>query len=153
MITCIAAMNRFGTLGLKGVMPWTCPEDLQHFKSYTMGKTLLMGRKTFEGLPKVLRGRDVRVVTRSDVYPDAIQDLKVYLESVQNGENEIVICGGGEIYREALKYADKLVLSYIKDNDVIGDTFFPSFAINEFEILSRDEKQSFMLITYGRIRK
>ena len=147
MISIIAAMNKFGTLGLDGVMPWHAPEDLKLFKEYTMGKTLVMGRKTFEGLPVKLRGRNILIVSRDKDKTD-IDNLEEYL--INHKEDELVIAGGGEIYKQALPFVDRLVLSFIKNNDIIGDTFFPKFDINEFEIVSRVEYDKFTHIIYER---
>lgn len=147
MISIIAAMNKFGTLGLDGVMPWHAPEDLKLFKEYTMGKTLIMGRKTFEGLPVKLRGRNILIVSRDKDKTD-IDNLEEYL--INHKEDELVIAGGGEIYKQALPFVDRLVLSFIKNNDIIGDTFFPKFDINEFEIVSRVEYDQFTHIIYER---
>ena len=147
MISIIAAMNKYGTLGLDGTMPWHVPEDLKLFKEYTMGKTLIMGRKTYEGLPVKLKGRNILIVSRDNNLSD-IDNLEQYLKT--HREDELVVAGGGEIYKQALPFADRLVLSYIKDNDIIGDTFFPDFSINEFEIVSRIEYDHFTHIIYER---
>lgn len=147
MISIIAAMNKYGTLGLDGDMPWHAPEDLKLFKEYTMGKTLVMGRKTFEGLPVKLRGRNILIVSRDKNISD-IDNLEEYL--INHKEDELVIAGGGEIYKQALPFVDRLVLSFIKNNDVVGDTFFPKFNINEFEIISRVEYEQFTHIIYER---
>lgn len=150
MIVLIAAMNQHKTIGLDGSMPWRNPEDLKHFRETTLNHTVVMGRKTFEGLPKHLDQRDMRIVTLNKDYPNRIEDFEEFLNNAQNSEEIIYIAGGGEIYRQSLPYAHRLVLSYI-DNDVIGDTFFPDFSMDEFTIVSRSEKETFLQITYERI--
>lgn len=148
MITLVVAINSKSTIGLNGEMPWRNKEDLKHFKNYTMGKKMLMGRKTFEGLPKTLEGRDIYVVTRQKDYPKGVQDLTAYLEN--NQDDELIVAGGGEIYKIAMPYADKIVLSIIHDNDVVGDTFFPDIDAQEFREVKREVKDTFTLVTYER---
>lgn len=146
MITLIAAMNKHRTLGLNGTMPWRNREELQHFKDYTMNKTVVMGRVTYEGLPKKLEGRNIFVVSRDEKYD--IQDLKRYLEG--DFDEEIVVAGGGEIYKEAIQFADKLVISIIHDNDVIGDTFFPEIDLTVFNKTKSVKFKTFTLEIYKR---
>ncbi len=146
MITLIAAMNKHRTIGLMGVMPWHNKEDLNHFKNYTMHKTLIMGRKTYEGLPKVLQGRNILVVSKDESYD--IKDLPAFLS--QSFDEEIIVAGGGEIYKLAMPFADKLVLSLIHDNDVIGDTFFPEVDMDQFELTSKTEFNTFTCFVYRR---
>lgn len=153
MITLIAAMNEKRTLGLDGKMPWHNPEDLNHFKNYTMHKTILMGRKTVEGLPKLLKGRNLRVVSRSDAYENNIPDLKKFLEENKDTQEEIIVAGGGEIYEAAMPFADKIVLSIILDNEVEGDTFFPEISEDDFEIKTIEKFETFKCITYRRKRE
>lgn len=150
MITLIAAMNRFGTIGLNETMPWHNKSELRHFKNYTMGKTVVMGRKTFKGLPKTLKGRNVCVVTRNPEVKHAVLDFEALLRKHIHDDGELVVAGGGEIYRQALPYAQLLVLSYIHNNEVVGDTFFPSFSMNDFEIVHRKMYRTFTQITYKR---
>ena len=150
MITCIAAMNKYGTIGLDGSMPWHAPEDLKAFKNYTMGKTLIMGRKTFEGLPKKLVGRNILKVSRNKTDDSTITDFETYLKEHVDINEEIVVAGGGEIYKMALPYAKRLVLSYIHNNDVKGDTFFPDFNVSEFNIVKRTEYKTFTQIIYEK---
>lgn len=153
MITLIAAMNEKRTLGLNGKMPWHNPEELQHFKNYTMHKTVLMGRKTYEGLPKKLVGRNILIVSRNKKYEDGVTDLNEFLKNYQNTEEELIVAGGGEIYNKSLKYADKIVLSIILKNDVVGDTFFPEIDEDLFEIKKIEKFETFKCITYIRKRK
>lgn len=150
MITLIAAMNHFGTIGLNEGMPWHNKQELMHFKNYTMGKNVVMGRKTFEGLPKTLKGRNVYVVSRNPNFNNVVLNFDALLEKHMNDDEELIVAGGGEIYRKALPYARFLVLSYIHDNEVVGDTFFPSFSMNDFQIIHRKVYTSFTQITYKR---
>lgn len=150
MITLIVAINEQRTIGLDGVMPWRNKEDLQHFKNYTMGKKVLMGRKTFDGLPVTLKGRDVFVVTRNKDYAHAILDLEEYLNNHKDSKEEIIVAGGGEIYKLAMPFADKIVLSIIKNNEVVGDTFFPEIDESIFKINKIQKMETFDRIYYER---
>ncbi|HLV50074.1 MAG TPA: dihydrofolate reductase [Erysipelothrix sp.] len=146
MITLIAAMNKHQTIGLNGSMPWHNSEDLKHFKNYTMGKTVVMGRVTYEGLPHKLEGRNILVVSKDERYD--IQDLRGFLEKPHS--EEIVIAGGGQIYHMALPYADRLVISILHDNDVVGDTFFPKINNDDFNLVSETVNNTFTLKVYER---
>lgn len=146
MITLIAAMNKHRTIGLDGEMPWRNPEDLKHFKEYTMGKTVVMGRVTYEGLPKALNGRHLKVVSKDPQYD--IDDLNKYLKETH--DEEVIIAGGGQIYDLALEHADRLVISIIHDNEVIGDTFFPTINEADFELISETIHNTFTLKVYER---
>lgn len=150
MITLIAAMNPHRTIGLDGIMPWHKPEDLTHFKNYTMHKKLFMGRKTYEGLPKKLKGRDIYVFTRDETYPQAISNVHDFFKQHQNSDEEIIVAGGGEIYHTALPYTNKIVLSLIEDNDVVGDTFFPHINEDEFTLDETIQHETFKLLIYNR---
>lgn len=148
MIVIIAAINKYGTLGLNGDMPWRNREDLHHFRKTTLHKTLIMGRKTVESIPTPLKDRVVLEVSGSK--PDSdIKNLKEYLETITKSDETFFIAGGGEIYRESIKYADYMILSIIPD-DTIGDTFFPDFSLKEFEIVKRVPHQTFEEIHYKR---
>ncbi|NLW15967.1 MAG: dihydrofolate reductase [Erysipelothrix sp.] len=150
MLTLVVACNKHRTIGLDGKMPWHAPEDLKHFKNYTMGKKVVMGRKTFNGLPKKLIGRDMYIVSRTPQGENSITDFNAFLQENKDTKEEIIIAGGGEIYKMALPFADKIVLSIIKDNDVVGDTFFPEIDTNVFEIESKEIFETFDCITYTR---
>ena len=142
MITLIAAMNNKRTIGLKGKMPWHNPEDLKHFRNYTMGKTLFMGRKTYESLPNKLKGRNIKVV--SNTLDGGVKNFPDILK--QGFDEEVIIAGGGEIYKLSLPYADKIVLSIIHDNDVLGDTFFLKIP-SSFKLTEETVYDTFTLLT------
>lgn len=147
MITMIAAVNQSNTIGLKGEIPWRCREDLMHFREYTMGKVVVMGRVTWEGLPTKLPGRDVKIVSRSMQGENYVNNLEDFLK--QDHSEEIVIAGGGDVYKQAMPYADKIVLSVIKDSHIEGDTFFPRIP-DSFTFESVQDKGPFLLYIYKR---
>lgn len=150
MISLIVAVNNQNTIGLNGEMPWRNKEDLSHFRAYTMGKDLLMGRKTFEGLPSTLDGRNIHILTRNQSYPNAINDLDSFLEKYKNTENELVIAGGGEIYKLLMPHVDKIVLSVIHDNNIIGDTFFMDIDEEVFELVNKEIFDTYTLKTFHK---
>ena len=126
-ISMIAAMTVNRVIGKDNKMPWHLPEDLKHFKASTMGKPIVMGRKTFESIGRPLPGRHNIVITRqSDFSAEGVtmvssfEDAKVAAGDV----DEIAVIGGGQLYNQLLPIADKLYLTLI-NIDVVGDTYFP----------------------------
>lgn len=140
IISLIAAMDRNRIIGHAGTLPWHLPADLQWFKRHTMGHSLLMGRRTFEAIDQPLRGRRTIVVSRCPDYqaPGCIvaTDIAAAIAAAKPAE-QLFICGGGEIYRQTLDLAERLYLTEL-DIEVTGDTFFPEFANDEFEIVSQE---------------
>lgn len=127
MITMIYAQAHGGVLAQDGVMPWNVPEDLAYFKRMTRGQTLLMGRTTWESLEPAFRplpGRRNVVLTRDPRYvaPDAevVNSLRAGLAI----DDDVWVIGGGEIYRQALPYAQQVYVTEI-DVDAPGTTFAP----------------------------
>ena len=128
VISLIAAMNRDRVIGDRGGMPWHLPADLRHFRLCTEGKPIIMGRKTFESIGRALPKRRNLVLSRSGVSADGVEcfaDLEQAIAACGDVE-ELMVIGGGEIYRQALPMADRLYLTRI-DNDLPGDTRFPEF--------------------------
>lgn len=132
-VAIIAAVGSNGVIGAHDSLPWRLPSDFAFFKRTTMGKPLIMGRKTFEGIGKPLPGRTNIVVTRQKGYqPDGVlvfDSLSAALEHAQaiaevDRSGEVMIGGGGEIYREAMSLADRLYVTHV-DAAPAGDTVFP----------------------------
>lgn len=129
----VVARARNGVIGNAGALPWRMPSDLKSFKALTMGKPVIMGRKTFESIGKPLPGRTNIVVTRQQDYaPGGVEVAPTLARAVDlahdfayaEGVAEIMIIGGGEIYRQSLELADRVYLTEIA-MDVDGDTKFP----------------------------
>lgn len=155
MITMISCMAKNNVIGFKGKIPWHIKEEFAHFKNETMGKTLLMGKTTFEGIGKPLPGRKHIVLSDVDVtYPfeevEVYRNLEDVLNRFKNSEEELMICGGASIYRLFLEYADKIVLSVLPD-EYEGDTYFPNIG-DDFSIEKEENKRLFNVITYRRIK-
>ncbi|MEM0910178.1 MAG: type 3 dihydrofolate reductase, partial [Pseudomonadota bacterium] len=129
-ISMIAAMAKGRVIGKDNKMPWHLPADLKHFKSVTMGKPIIMGRKTYQSIGKALPGRDNIVISndRSFTVDDAIvvDSIKAAVQSADENSNEIMIIGGGRVYESLLPRATKLYLTFI-DLEIDGDTFFPDY--------------------------
>nr|WP_109340984.1 type 3 dihydrofolate reductase [Saliniradius amylolyticus] len=125
----IAAMAKNRVIGRDNDMPWHQPADLKHFKQVTMGKPIIMGRKTFESIGRPLPGRTNVVISRSpDFNPEGVEVVTTpqqALERVQS-QDEVMVIGGGRIYELFLPLAERLYITDI-DLDVIGDTYFPDY--------------------------
>ena len=128
-IAMIAAMANNRVIGKDNQMPWHLPADLKHFKKVTLGKPVIMGRKTYQSIGKALPGRRNIVISRQSgaLSDDAdwVQSIEQALALVQH-EAEVMIIGGAEIYRQVLPLADTLYITDI-DLTVEGDAFFPDY--------------------------
>ncbi len=130
-IAMIAAMAKDRIIGADNEMPWHLPADLRHFKQVTMGKPVIMGRKTYQSIGKALPGRlNIVISTQADYYldyavvvasPEAAIDL-----ATEHKSDEVMIIGGGSIYGLFLPLASELYLTFI-DTQVDGDTRFPDY--------------------------
>ena len=132
------AKNR--TIGVKGQLPWQLSEDLQRFKQITMGQTLLMGRKTYESIGRPLPGRQTIVLSRNRDYR---VDSCLVVDTIEAGlaatqTDELFICGGAEIYRQALPLVEKIYLTELQ-SEISGDAYFPDYLACQFEIIQREE--------------
>ena len=139
-------------IGRKGDLPWRLSGDLQWFKKITMGHTILMGRKTWDSLPKALPGRENWVLSRKDKRAEGMRLFKS-LEDVANylpdGQTLFVI-GGGEIYRQALPLCHELYITEVHQEVPDGDAFFPEYR-DEFEPIEvLDENENFLLRRWER---
>ena len=142
-ITMIAALDEAGGLGKAGRMPWHCPADLRQFQAYTMGKPLLMGRKTAEPLRRRLSGRQLIIQSRVMEDPD--------LPVVRTVNEALVIGGGGEIYALWLPYAIHLRISRIA-GQFDCDTFFPKWDPQEWICRKQSEEDGFLLEEWDRTK-
>ena len=129
-ISLIVAMANDRVIGRGNQMPWHLPADLKHFKSVTLGKPVIMGRRTFESIGRPLPGRQNIVITRnSDWHQDGVEivsGLEAALELVSSYE-EVMIIGGGQLYKQSLPMADKLYLTHIELAVPDADTWFPDY--------------------------
>ncbi len=132
-ITLVAAMGRNRAIGLDGKMPWHIPAELQHFKKLTMGKAILMGRKTWQSIGRPLPGRQNIVISRNPGFVASGADLADSLQGAieMSRSDEIMVIGGGQLYALALPLATRMVLTLI-DIEPQADTWFPEWDSNEW---------------------
>ena len=145
-ISIIVAAAENGVIGNGGTLPWRMPSDLKRFRALTMGKPVVMGRKTFQSLPKALDGRDNIVVTRDSGFrgegAETAPSLDVALaiaraHAKRRGVDEIMVIGGGEIYRAALPLADRVYLTRVHTT-IAGDTVFPALEPAVWRLVSEE---------------
>lgn len=151
-LSIIAAMARNHVIGKNGKMPWRLPAELQYFKRMTMGKPIVMGRKTFEAIGRVLPGRQNIVLTRERDYQhpgvDVVYSIDEAIGAAADAQ-ELMIIGGAQLYRQTLGRADRLYLTLI-DAEIEGDTHFPEFNQDDWEAVEKtarpaDEKNEYSL--------
>lgn len=139
LIAMVAAMAANRVIGLDNQMPWHLPADLKHFKAVTLGKPVVMGRKTFESIGRPLPGRRNVVISRQAAPQDSAVE---WVNSVEQALTlladapEVMIIGGAEIYRQCLPLATRLYLTEI-DLETAGDAWFPDYrAAANWQIVS-----------------
>ncbi|MVA79740.1 diacylglycerol kinase [Agrobacterium vitis] len=147
-ISIVVAVSNNGVIGRDGDMPWKLSTDLKRFKSLTLGKPLVMGRKTFESFgSRPLPGRPHVIVSRhADIAMpsvETVRSLEAGLERAGQiagdlGGDEICVIGGGEIYRQALPLADVLYVTHVETDIADGDTVFPAIDPSQFEKLHEE---------------
>lgn len=129
MISLIVAFDKNQVMGYENTMPWHLPGDLKYFKEQTMGKPMIMGRKTFESIGRPLPGRRNIIITRNSNYAaEGIETVSSLEEAIALAGDvpEIMIIGGEQIFKLSLPIANKLYITHI-DYEFKGDTFFPPF--------------------------
>ncbi len=143
-ISLIVAVSRNGVIGLNNQLPWHLPEDLKYFKSVTMGKPLIMGRKTFESIGRPLPGRTNIVITRDSSWSaEGVEVARTLQQAMTLGRlacaradvDEIMVIGGEQIYRLTLPGADRLYFTEVQA-DVEGDAFFPAIDPDQWQQVS-----------------
>lgn len=151
-LSLIAALDRNNGIGRDNTMPWHLPDDFKHFKALTLGKPILMGRKTAESLGRALPGRTNLVLTRSGQVPFAGMRAVASLDEARaiaagEGADELCVIGGGEIYRLLLDQATDLHLTWV-ETEVPADTHFPEVDLAHWQEVDRqshaaDERHAF----------
>ncbi|MBM7700088.1 dihydrofolate reductase [Kurthia huakuii] len=144
MISLIVAHDENRVIGYENDMPWHLPGDLAYFKRTTMGKPIIMGRKTFESIGRALPGRLNIVITRNSDYAaegiTTVSNLSQAIELAKKEHAEIMIIGGGQIFVEALPLAERLYITEIH-HQFPGDTYFPAYA-DWHEVSSSEPQQA-----------
>jgi dihydrofolate reductase len=145
-ITLVVARGRDGAIGRQGALPWHLPADLKHFKRLTVGKPVVMGRKTFESIGKPLPGRHNIVVTRNSGWQSEGVTVAANLAEAiaaagldpQSRAGEIMIIGGGEIYAQSLLFATRVHLTEVEIDVPDADAHFPRLDPAEWQEVSRE---------------
>lgn len=141
MISIIVAASSNGVIGVQGELPWRLRSDLQRFKSLTMNKPIVMGRLTYESIARALPGRQNIVITRQPDYLanncDVVQSIDAAIEAAADAA-EIMVIGGGEIYRQFLDKAARVYLTRV-DVDLEGDTHLPPLHDEEWRVMSSED--------------
>ena len=152
MITIIAACSKNWAIGKDNKLLWKLSEDLKRFKSLTIGRNVVMGRKTYESIGKPLPNRTNIVLTKDPLFK--VDGVLVFdnIEEVLSNFDEIVVIGGGEIYKQFIDKADAIELTLI-DKEFEGDSFFPQIDISWEEVkreTHRNDEFIFHFITYEK---
>ncbi len=146
-VALVWAMARNRTIGRDNALPWHLPEDLKFFKRVTMGKPIIMGRKTWESIGRPLPGRCNIVISRNKSFHasgvEAVSTLQQAIRlaeriSRRDGVDEVSVIGGAEIYAQALPLADRLYLTQVHA-DIEGDTFFPKLDLGLWQEVERED--------------
>lgn len=162
MISILVAMDKNRVIGVNNQLPWHLPADLQYFKRITMGNPIIMGRKTFDSIGRVLPGRENVVLTRSENYSPpgctiihSVEEIKTL--RAERKEEELFVIGGAELFRQVLDFTDRLYITQI-EAEFEGDTFFPEINLDEWNLISKekgikDEKNpyEYYFLMYERI--
>lgn len=143
IISAIVAVSKDGVIGRDNQIPWYLPEDLKYFKKVTLGHPVIMGRKSFVSIGRPLPKRTNIIVTRDPFYIVSgcivVNTLEEALEwALKEGEDEIFIIGGGEIFEQSISYWDKLYLTEVDLYVPDGDVFFPEINPEEWALLSEE---------------
>ncbi len=141
-LSLIVAMANDRVIGVNNQLPWHLPPDLQHFKSLTMGKPIIMGRSTFESIGKPLPGRKNIVLSRSITQIDGCEvyaSLEAALATL-SAEPEVMVIGGAQLYASVIGRVDCMYLTLI-DKQVEGDSFFPEWNPQDWQTLVKSSHE------------
>lgn len=150
IISVIAAAAKNRVIGMNEVIPWKIPGEQLRFKQLTQGKSVIMGRKTYESIGKPLPNRKTIILSRKrDLIIRNCQTVRSLVEAFRllKDEEEVFIAGGGEIYRDSLPYANKIYLTVI-DKDIEGNVFFPEFNEGDFNMTYEEKVNGEIPYTY-----
>lgn len=150
-LSIIVAVANQGVIGVNNTLPWYLPEDLKRFRALTNGHHIIMGRKTYESLGRLLPDRTTVIVTRNSQYrvegAHVVHSIEDALKLCEN-DTEPFLIGGAELYRHALKLANKLYMTKVA-LDVEGDAFFPAFDMNNWRLVTEESHLSVKNIVYS----
>ncbi len=156
-LSIIVATAKNRVIGVNNTLPWHLPEDLKRFRALTTGHHIIMGRKTYDSLGRLLPGRTTVIVTRNQAYK---VEGAIVVHSLEDAiaacgdDQEVFLIGGAELYQDGLKLANKLYITEI-DAEYEGDAFFPEFDLSEWNVGAAESYisangLSFRYLTYQR---
>lgn len=155
MISLIVAISKNYVIGNKGVIPWNIKGEQKRFRDLTTGGIVIMGRKSFEEIGRPLPNRKTIVISSTMTIEDenciVVPSFQAALKAAEGAE-EIFIAGGGQVYKEAMPYADRIYLTVI-DMEVEGDTYFPSFDRSKFVQVYEEKMDGEIPYTYYTFEK
>ena len=152
MIVIVAALTQEKVIGKNGKLPWNIPEEYQMFQDLIKNGVAIMGRKTYEAIPRPMAVRPRIVVSQSKTHIPGVTvcpNVSAALEKAKAFQKPIYIVGGTKIYEETIPLADKMYLSWIKKN-YPGDTFFPEFDESQWKIEKKEKYKEFELVVYRK---
>jgi dihydrofolate reductase len=145
IVACIVAMAENRVIGAGGRLPWHLPNDLRHFKSTTVGHTVIMGRKTWESVGRPLAGRTNVVITRQPAYrvPAGVHVVHSLTEALEQaeGDEEAFVIGGGEVFEMALPRCDRVYMTVVHATPE-GDTVFPEATQGEWQLVAEERHEA-----------
>ena len=140
-LSLIVAHAKNNVIGYKNTLPWHLPEDLKRFRALTMSHHIIMGRKTFESLGRLLPGRTTVIVTRNKDYKVAGALIAHNLEAallLASGDDEPFLIGGAELYKDGLKHATKLYITEVHA-EFTGDAFLPEIDLSHWRLSEKKD--------------
>jgi dihydrofolate reductase len=141
-IVLVAALAQNGVIGADGDIPWHIPEDLAHFKTLTLGHTLVMGRATYDSIGRPLPGRTTVVLTRDREWSAegvlVAHSLLEALDLAADLPGDVIVAGGAEVYQNAMPYATHQVLTEVRQSPP-GDTYYPDWPRSDWHETDRRE--------------
>jgi dihydrofolate reductase len=156
-ITLVAAISKNNCIGKNGEIPWYIPEDFKRMREITQNKVLIMGRNTWESIPKHRRPLPKRtniVITRNESYelPEGVERYSSIKDAVAaHPDEDIVSFGGQGIYKEMIEYADVLEITHVEQTVDTCDAFFPDINMSIWKEVWRENHEMFSFVTYERI--
>jgi len=158
MIKLIVAMSKNRVIGDSNRLIWHLPEDLKRFKELTMGNPIVMGRKTFQSIGRILPGRRNIIISRDENFnADGAEVVNSVEEALLLTNNDCFVIGGGEIYRQFLEASEQIYMTIV-DSEFSGDTTFPKLDENWFVSSKQDflsdekNRHNYSFLTYERFQ-
>ena len=156
MFSGIVAIGKNNEIGKNNKLLWHLPEDLKNFKKITTGKTVIMGRKTFESIGRVLPDRRNIILTRQAGKiidgGEVFHSLEEVVNLFENTNEEVFIIGGADLYNEMMPKFDKLYISFIKKEDKDAEAFFPKIDFLDWEVVERKDNEEWDFRVLKRIK-